>query len=288
MKRRLLEMDVFGLQPLMGNPLAVVMHAEDLDSASMQRIAAWTNFSETTFVLPPTLPGADYLVRIFTPRTELPFAGHPAIGTAVAVLDSGLLGPNRPRLCMQCAAGVLPLRVDVAADGQRIILVRAPSPGVHALPEQQASAVCAALGLRTQQPLWSVNVGARWLVLDAGSQEQVLALRPDFRMLAGLGPAPEVGVTVFGRIPDGQPDAFEVRSFAPADGINEDPACGSGNAAVAAVLLASGALNAGQAYSVRQGRAMQRDARIHVSTDAQGQIEIGGLARCMVKGWLRL
>jgi PhzF family phenazine biosynthesis protein len=289
MPRRLLEMDVFGLAPLLGNPLAVVLDGEGLDCDTMQRFAAWTNFSETTFVLPPSVPDADYQVRIFTPRTELPFAGHPSIGTAFAVLDQGLIPAGRGLLRMQCKAGVLPLRVTADAQNARLIMVRAPAPCVSQLGPSAAANVCAALGLPTQQTVWSVDVGARWIVLDADTQAQVLQIRPDFRALANLtGAQAEVGVTIFGRCERSEFDAFEVRSFAPADGINEDPVCGSGNAAVAAVLLQTRQLQAGQSYSVRQGRACQRDGRVHVAVDASGHIEIGGSARCLVSGSLQL
>lgn len=286
--RRLLEIDVFGLRPLSGNGLAVVLDAGGLDGARMQAFARWTNFSETTFVLPPTAPGADYRIRIFTPRQELPFAGHPSIGTAFAMMWSGGIPARRKSLQQECLAGVVPLRA-IGPVASREYMVRAPAPTLTRLDTDEARALCAALGC-DPRPVQHVRVGAQWLVLELDSAAAVMALKPDFSALAALSnDRGATGVTVFGSHGSSAADRYEVRSFAPADGIDEDPVCGSGNAAVAAYLRAAAHDPAfACAYSVRQGRACGRDGRVRVEIHADGAIEIGGGAALIAEGNVRL
>lgn len=286
-----LQVDVFGLKPLSGNPLAVVLDADDLSTAQMQALARWTNLSETSFLLKPTVPEADYRVRIFTPRTELPFAGHPTIGTAFAARWSGRLAPGKTRLLQECAAGLLPLRLEAGGSPQERLLVRAPQAGVRRLARSSAERITAAVGLAADTPVFHVNVGARWLVAPALSARRVLSLRPDFGALKQLSRRLDgIGLNVYGWQPERSADLLEVRSFAPLDGIDEDPVCGSGNAAVAAVLLRQGELEGqNRHYSARQGRACGRDGRVHVAVDpGSGAIEIGGAASLVIEGRIRL
>jgi PhzF family phenazine biosynthesis protein len=286
---RLLEVDVFGLHPFKGNPLSVVLDADALSSAQMQNIARWFNYSETTFVLKPTVPEADYRVRIFTPRAELPFAGHPSIGTAYVQWHLGRIERSRTRFLQECGAGLLPLQVQAQSE-EPVIFVRVPEPKVRALKAGQARLVTEALGIRQDAPVFHVDVGARWLVSSAQSAKRVLALKPNMAALALASKRLDaVGVNVYGWHGAGA-DAIEVRSFAPADGIDEDPVCGSGNASVAAVLHAlDETQELGFAYSARQGTAVGADGRVHLKIEPEtSSIQIGGTARILVEGDLRL
>ncbi len=285
------QVDVFTSEPMRGNPLAVVLDAEGLDDATMQRIAAWTNLSETTFVLPPTEPGADYRVRIFTPRSELAFAGHPSVGTAHALLEAERVAA-KTELVQQCGAGLLPLRVE--GDGAtRRIFVRAPQATLHAPERALAAAAGDALAAPGTVALArAVDLGLRWLVCDLDRAERVRALRPDFDAVARLTRARDaVGLCVFGRGDERDaPCALVVRAFCPADGIAEDPVTGSANAAIAAHLWASGALAAiGHRYGASQGRELGRDGRVEVCVDeASGAVEIGGASLTCIDGTLAL
>lgn len=267
------QVDVFTARPFHGNPVAVVIGAEALDVAQMQRIAHWTNLSETTFLLRPTQPGADYRLRIFTPRQELPFAGHPTIGSAHAALESGFARARNGRLKQECGAGIL----ELAREGDRIY-VRAPRPQVS---PAAASLFGAARALR-------VDVGPVWIVVDLGDAAQVDGLSPDMAAIAELSNSLRAtGVTVFGRTGNAE-QPLHVRSFAPAHGIPEDPVCGSGNISVAAFLRETGLLrDFGACYTARQGMQVGRDGRVQVRVHADA-IEIGGEAVTCVDGTIRL
>ncbi|MBS7456701.1 PhzF family phenazine biosynthesis protein [Coralloluteibacterium stylophorae] len=285
------QVDVFPQVAFGGNPVAVILDGSGLDGCAMQAIARWTNLSETTFVLPATTPAASYRVRIFTPRRELPFAGHPSVGTAHAVLEAGLAEAVDGALVQECAAGLLPVRVEEDAP-QRRILVRAPAARLAPLPEPDAGLLLAALGADagaavTARPA-AVDVGPVWLVLQLGDAARVRALEPDLAALAALSDATgAVGITVFGAEPDDAPDRYAVRSFCPADGIDEDPVCGSGNAAVGAWLHAAGAAGDG-AWTSSQGRECGRDGRVAVRIDADDRVWIGGGATTRIEGRIAL
>jgi PhzF family phenazine biosynthesis protein len=282
---RFKQVDVFTRQPFMGNPVAVVIGAEALDTATMQRIAAWTNLSETTFVLPSER--ADYRLRIFTPRRELGFAGHPVIGSAHAVLESGYAAARGAILRQECAAGIFDLSIDQSAEGRRIF-VRPPGPKIAAL--DGTGALADALGRKSAAlpPALVIETGPKWIVVDLGSAENVAAVEPDLNAIANLSAAAgATGVTIFGRARDGIA-ALHVRSFAPGDGIAEDPVCGSGNAAVGAYLRRAGELAAyGSTYTARQGMNLGRDGRISVRVDDAG-VEIGGEAVTSVDGAIKV
>jgi PhzF family phenazine biosynthesis protein len=286
---RLLTVDVFTERALLGNPVAVVLGADDLSPADMQRIAAWTNLSETTFVLRPTVSGADYRLRIFTPRAELPFAGHPTVGSAHAVLEAGLVPGDAPALTQECAAGLVPIRVE--RDGPvRRLFVRVPRAAVRPAPAVDAAAVARALGAPAADALpLVIDVGAVWLVAALAGEETVRALRPDAGAVADLSRAlGTVGCTVFA--PSAGGGGLVVRSFAPLAGVVEDPVCGSGNAAVAAYLVTTDGLGrVGSAWVASQGREVGRDGAVLVRvSDAGRAIEIGGCALTVVDGRLQL
>ena len=284
------QVDVFTAAPFRGNPVAVVFGADGLDEAAMQGLAAWTNLSETTFVLAPTVPGADYRLRIFTPRQELPFAGHPSVGTAHAALEAGWAHAHDDRLVQECAAGLLNIRVVREANRQRLF-VRVPEPHLVSGDLMLTHALGRALGtpLRSNPEPRPIDVGPTWIIADLEDASLVNALEPDMAALATLCRERDaVGVTVFGRSTiDGV--ALEARSFAPADGIPEDPVCGSGNAAVGAYLYANDMLpRGGVTFVVAQGCRVGRDGRVHVAVDPDGGIEIGGEAVTCVDGTIRL
>ena len=280
--REFAQIDVFACRPFGGNPVAVVLEAEGLDGAEMQRIAHWTNLSETTFVLPPETSGGSYRVRIFTPRQELPFAGHPSIGTAHAVLEAGLAAPNAEgQLIQECAAGRLPLRLRGEGAG-RELFVRLPEPRIAPLAGAEQTQLEDALKAPLT-PAAAVNVGPVWIVAGLASGEAVRALQPDFAALARLSLATgAVGVCVYGSDASGEADLV-VRSFVPADGIPEDPVCGSGNGAIGAYLQARDALPA-LSYSSSQGRECGHDGRVRVEVDPEGRLWIGGQARTCIRG----
>jgi PhzF family phenazine biosynthesis protein len=252
----------------------------------MQRIANWTNLSETTFVLPPTAAAADYRVRIFTPRQELPFAGHPSVGTAHAMIEAGLAVPRDGALSMECAAGVLPLRVD-GAGATRRIFVRAPAARFADPEITQIVALSKALHVPiTQHPApRNVSVGPTWTVVDLEDEATVRSLEPDLGRLAEFSREHDsVGVAVFGRSPD-PVLPWVVRCFAPADGIPEDPVTGSGQAAIASFLRANALLPPGAvSYTASQGREVGRDGIVLVHVGADDRVDIGGQSVTCVDG----
>lgn len=276
-----LQLDVFAPRVLEGNPLAVILGADGLDTATMQRIARWTNLSETTFLLEPTRPGADYRVRIFTPRQELPFAGHPSVGSAYAAIEAGRV-PERASLVQECAAGLLP--VTVVGDGAtRTIHVQAPHASITAADASLRAIFGAALGLaKVAADAYCIDNGPRWIVGELEDAQAVRTLVPDLAAIESICLAHRaVGVSVFGREAGGDA-AMAVRAFCPADGIPEDPVTGSANAAIGALLHATGGLaRYGNAYVASQGREVGRDGRVEVRVDgAAGIVSIGG--RCAV------
>jgi PhzF family phenazine biosynthesis protein len=285
------QVDVFSDRPYFGNPVAVVLDADGVDEAQMQRIAAWTNLSETTFVCQPSTPEADYRLRIFSPAGELPFAGHPTLGSAHAVLESGFVASDRTALCQECAAGILPLRIEGTGD-QRRIYVSVPTTKIRRECTAGGEAVGAVLGapVMTDPAPLAIDVGPVWLVAAMDGRDAVRGLRPDMAAMAGLSRELNVmGVTVFSLVPD-EDVAAHVRTFAPAAGIMEDPVCGSANATIAAYLAQTGLLaRTGSAYAVSQGTEMGRDGRVLVRVDDGGRsIEIGGCAVTAIDGRIRI
>ncbi|MFM7425582.1 MAG: PhzF family phenazine biosynthesis protein [Elainella sp.] len=301
---RFQQVDVFTQIPFRGNPVAVVLEAEGLTDQEMQQIAAWTNLSETTFVLPPSDPTADYRLRIFTPKQELPFAGHPTLGSAHAVLESGLVAV-KPVLRQECAAGIIPISVEASPQGRRIFAA-APPASVSSLDNDVLELLSEALEPVAPPPL-RIDVGAVWIVANLGKAEAVAALTPNLSLISQISEMTQAtGVTVFGQ--SAEPDAglfppsptasppaqmqtqmqaqMQVRSFAPLHGIAEDPVCGSGNVSVAAFLLHSELLDHyGVVYTARQGMQVGRDGQIFMRVQDQ-QIEFGGHAVTCIAGQL--
>jgi len=281
MLRRYAVVDVFSERRLLGNPVAVVLDADGLDTDAMQAIARWTNLSETTFLLPPTVSGASYRLRIFTPVSELPFAGHPTLGSAHAAVTEGLVTHTGAgsSLMQECGAGLVP----VQAEASQRYRLRLPEARCTPLDAADRAALEAALGGPTDAavPLQIIDVGPRWVVGALADPAALLALRPDMTRLAAFERARDVtGCTLFAEGDDG----IEVRSFAPSDGVPEDPVCGSGNGAVAVLRRALGRLTPGSAYVARQGRCVGRDGRVELSLDAAAAIWVGGACVTTVRG----
>jgi PhzF family phenazine biosynthesis protein len=282
--------DVFTDRPFYGNPVAVVLGADDLDEQKMQRIAAWTNLSETTFVLRPT-GEADYRLRIFSPTGELPFAGHPTIGSAHAVLESGFVVPDSPALRQECAAGILPLTVE-GSGSNREIFVRAPATKIIRDCSGLSDTIAAALGgpvVANPAPM-AIDVGPIWLVTYMESTESIRRLQPDMGAVAQLSRDLGLsGITVFSLDPD-LDAAAHVRTFAPAMGINEDPVCGSATATIAAYLSETGLIReTGDSYVVSQGTELGRDGHISVRVEDGGRsIVFGGCAVTAIDGRIEI
>jgi PhzF family phenazine biosynthesis protein len=276
------QVDVFTAVPFKGNPVAVVLDGDELSSAQMQSIAAWTNLSETTFVCTPTDQRADYRLRIFTPKRELPFAGHPTIGSAHAVLRHGLKPRAEGHLVQECGKGL----VDIKIDGERLFLAL-PEPQFREPTSPQVAAVAEGLGVTTAdiQRAAIIDVGPVWFTVQLASGDVVMALAPDMGKLAALNPIGITGVNVFGLYPRGGSADIEVRSFAPGDGVPEDPVCGSGNGCVAALVRRDGVLKT-QTYVASQGRCLGRDGQVTVRFDTS-TIWLGGHAVTCVEGSLQ-
>jgi PhzF family phenazine biosynthesis protein len=264
MQRPFAQVDVFTTTAYAGNPVAVVLDAAGLDDEEMRRFARWTNLSETTFVLPPSAPGADYRVRIFTPVLELPFAGHPTLGTCHAWLGAGGAPKAADRIVQECAAGLIPVRRTESG------LAFAAPPLLRSGPaeEELVERIASIIGIPRGEILaaeW-VDNGPGWVAVMLASAEAVLAVEPAFS---------ELDLGLVGPCPEGSPEAFEVRAFFPKDGVAvEDPVTGSLNASLAQWLLGSGRATA--PYVARQGTVLGRSGRVHVTADADGAIWVGG------------
>jgi PhzF family phenazine biosynthesis protein len=268
--------DAFTTVAYMGNPVAVVADAEGLTTEQMQRFAHWTNLSETTFVLPPQNPQADYRVRIFTPVLELPFAGHPTLGTCHAWLEGGGRPAGDGRIVQECAAGLVPL----TRTGDRLAFAAPPLVRSGPVAAEELAHVAATMNIDPAAIVaaeWADN-GPGWIALLLESAEAVLAVRPG---------AVDHDVGLVGPHPAGAPEAFELRAFFPKDGATvEDPVTGSLNASVAQWLVRTG--RAAPPYVASQGSALGRAGRIHITADADGQIWVGGGTVTCVSGEVAL
>lgn len=273
------QIDVFSSEPLKGNPLAVVFDADPLSEAQMAAFSNWTNLSETTFILEPRDPRADYRLRIFTTLSELPFAGHPTLGSCHAWLEAGGV-PKGEEIVQECAVGLVRIR----RRGADLAFLAPPllksGPVEAGLLEQ----VRLGLGLAPEaivEAQW-VDNGAGWLAVLLAERDQVLDLQPDYARLKGLA----VGVIApWNPERDGDAAQFEVRAFISGDGMPEDPATGSLNAGIAQWLLGAG--RAPERYVVSQGLSMGRAGRIQVERIGD-EIWIGGAAVTCIEGSLRL
>ncbi len=275
--RRFAQVDVFTATPLKGNALAVVIDGAGLSDDEMAAFARWTNLSETTFLLPPTVPEADYRVRIFTPGGELPFAGHPTLGSAHAFLASGGDAKKPGEVVQQCAIGL----VRVKRDGARLAFAAPPLKRSGPVDDATRAQVLASLRIAPEALLdlvWCDN-GPGWLAARLPDAASVLALQPDFTAMLPL----KVGVV--GAYPEGSECQFEVRAFVPDLGIPEDPVTGSLNAGLALWLQQAGL--AGDRYVAAQGAALGRAGRVHVTRDAEATW-IGGDVTPLIHGQVRL
>lgn len=284
-KRRFMQLDVFSHLPTKGNPLAVVIDGDGLDEATMRAFARWTNLSETAFLLPPTVAEADYRVRIFTPRRELPFAGHPSVGSACVAIEAGLVDSGKTRLIQQCAAGLLPVNVE-RSGAERVIHVQAPAARIHGVSADLRQAIAQAIHLAPADV--SINLvdnGPHWWVCDMGDAARVRALKPDLPAIAALTEQHGViGLSVFGQEQGGSAK-MAVRAFCPADDMPEDPVTGSVNAGIMALLAERGDRRFGFDYVASQGREVGRDGYVHVKRDtASGAITIGGRCALVIRG----
>ncbi|MBC7437315.1 MAG: PhzF family phenazine biosynthesis protein [Bdellovibrionales bacterium] len=285
-QRKFKQVDVFTATPYLGNPLAVVLDGAGLSTQEMQHFTNWTNLSEATFLLPPTRDDADYQVRIFCPGRELPFAGHPTLGSCHAWLEAG--GQPKGEYVMQeCGIGLVKLR----RDGQRLAFAAPPLIKSGPLPEDDVALIARGLGIERKdiiQHAWCDN-GPNWRGVMLASAAQVLALKPDAAILAGLdigvvGPRGKVGVV--GEKDAADDCAFEVRAFFPGNGaMTEDPVTGSLNAALAQWLIGAGL--APPEYIASQGTALGRAGRVHVQQQGQ-DIWIGGASVTCVDGSVSL
>ncbi|MDY0106918.1 MAG: PhzF family phenazine biosynthesis protein [Giesbergeria sp.] len=284
------QVDVFTATPYLGNPLAVVLDGEGLSPDAMQQFTNWTNLSEATFVLPPSpegrAAGADYRVRIFSPGRELPFAGHPTLGTCHAWLQAGGRPRTAGRIVQECGVGLVPLR----QDGDRLAFAAPPLIQSGPLAEDDVALIARGLGVARSDILhhaWCDN-GPRWRGVMLRNAAQVLALQPDGAILAGLdvgvvGPRGKVGVVGSS---DAEGIAFEVRAFFPGQsGLAEDPVTGSLNAALAQWLIGAGL--APTRYVASQGTALGRAGRVHVEQDG-ADVWVGGHSVTCIRGTVQL
>ena len=269
------QLDVFTAQALRGNPLAVVHDAGRLSDDTMAAFARWTNLSETTFLLPPTNPQADYRVRIFTPGGELPFAGHPTLGSCQAWLWAGGQPRHADEVVQECGVGL----VRVRRDGQRLAFAAPPLRRTGPLDPVLRENLRVALGVQPQDiesDQW-VDNGPGWCALMLSSAERVLSIKPDMAALSALN----AKLGVVGAQPAGHDTRFEVRAFVPTLGVGEDPVTGSLNAGLAQWLIGAGLAPAH--YVASQGTVLGRQGRVYV--DQVGDtIWIGGQVAACVDG----
>ncbi len=273
---RFSQVDVFGASPLRGNPLAVVHDADDLSDEQLQRFAHWAGLSETTFLLRPTEPGADYRVRIFTTERELPFAGHPTLGSAAAWLVAGGLPADPDRVVQQCGAGQIPLR----SDGRLLAFAAPPLTRYEPLDDDLRARIVNGLGLDGAAVLdasWLVN-GPEWIGIRLDSVDHLRTIRVD-PALAGL----DLGLVA--PTPSGSGTDFEVRALLPGGTPAEDPVTGSLHAGLARWLIDTGV--ASKRYVASQGREVGADGRVSITEDPDG-LWVGGAARVVISGDVRL
>jgi len=282
MRRRFVQVDVFGESPFLGNPLAVVLDADGIDDEAMAATARWTNLSETTFVVPTTTEAADYRVRIWTPFGELPFAGHPTLGTCWAWHSNGGVSKQPNVTVQQCGAGLITVR----SDGDRLAFAAPPLVRSGPPEPELVAEVVDAMGLDpsdVEDSQW-VDNGPGWLALLLRSADAVRAARPR-RVPTKVGLAGLVGLVA--REATGASADIEVRAFFPKDGVvAEDPVTGSLNASLGQWLIGSGRL--GSEYVASQGSALGRAGRVYVSKDADGQVWVGGTIRTLIEGRIEM
>lgn len=277
-ERGFYQLDVFGTQPFSGNPLAVVVDAENLTTQQMKEISTWTNLSECTFLLPPTTPEADYRVRIFSLDHEIPFAGHPTLGTARAWLEAGNQPQHEGLIAQECEVGLVPVRYS----GENLAFAAPPLMRSGPIDDELRAQLAAVLGIAAEDvddAAWIDN-GPGWVGILLGSAEETLSLRPDSSR------SPESGnlhIGVIGPYPPGSEHAFEIRGFFTdiSGQIREDPVTGSLNASAAQWMVDT--KRAQPPYTVHQGTAIHRSGRISVQSD-QTKLWVGGTTTVVIRG----
>lgn len=280
MGRRFRQVDVFGESSCTGNPVAVLLDVEGLSDEALRRFSVWSNLSECTFVLPPTVPGADYRVRIFSLNTELPFAGHPTLGTARAWLDAGGVPADPGVVVQECGAGLVPVRID----DDRLAFAAPPRLRSGPVDPDTVTALVEILGIEREQVVdaeWLDN-GPGWVGLLLDHARTVLDLHPDASAHPGRWDIGVIGVH-----DPGSEALLELRAFftegeAP---LREDPVTGSLNAAAAEWLIAAGRVQA--PYVAAQGTAMSRQGRVHISSEDE-VVWVGGRAEVILSGFAAL
>jgi PhzF family phenazine biosynthesis protein len=278
MDRAFAQVDVFSSRALKGNPVAVVLDGEGLTDDQMQQLARWTNLSETTFVLPATEPDADYRLRIFTPGGELPFAGHPTLGSAHAWLENGGTPRHMDRVVQQCQAGL----VTVLRNEGMLSFAAPPTVRTGPIDDSEVDLIAAAFKIdraRIIDHQW-VDNGPGWAVVRLSTAQEVLDLEPDLTVI------PQAMVGAIGAYPEGSEHQFEMRTFAPKVGVAEDPVCGSMNASVGQWLTAGGTVSG--SYRVSQGAALGREGSIEITADTEGIVWVGGATRTIIRGVIEL
>jgi PhzF family phenazine biosynthesis protein len=283
MRRRFQQVDVFSPVPFLGNPLAVVVDGDGLTTEQMQQFARWTNLSETTFLLPPTSPDADYRVRIFTLARELPFAGHPTLGSCHAWLAAGGVPRDEGRIVQECGAGLIPIRRTEHG------LAFAAPPLIRTGPVEEPflGVLADVLGIPEAQIVdarWADN-GPGWVAVLLQDADAVLALEPDFSRWTGEG---SLDIGIVGPYPPGAECAWEVRAvFSDEQGaMREDPVTGSLNASLAQWLLETGRATA--PYVASQGTRLDRRGRPRIEQDADGTVWVGGATHTCIQGEVEL
>jgi len=284
--RRFLQVDVFADRPGAGNPLAVVLDAQGLDDTTMQAIAKWTRLPETTFVFPATTPDASYGIRMFSPRREVPFAGHPSVGTAHAVMESGIAQPRDGVLVQEGIAGLLPLRVE-GTGPERTIAVRTPRARVMEVASAGDARLREVLGDLSlgELPPALMDGGRRWWLAEVRSEAELRAAKPPWEAITALAHATEsMGLCAFARSDD--PVYFlAVRAWVGAPAQFEDAASGAANATLAAWLASRNALpGIDGRYRISQGREVGHDAIIELFVDEAGEVWSGGRVCSVVSG----
>ncbi|MDX1879610.1 PhzF family phenazine biosynthesis protein [Mycolicibacterium sp. 141076] len=276
--RAFAQVDVFSYHPLKGNPVAVVLDGDGLSDEQMQQLARWTNLSETTFVLPAMEPEADYRLRIFTPGGELPFAGHPTLGSAHAWLENGGTPRREDRVVQECQAGL----VAVLRGEGTLSFAAPPTLRTGPIDDSEVDLIAAAFKIDRERIIdhqW-VDNGPGWAVVRLSTAREVLDLKPDLSVI------PQAMVGAIGAYPEGFEHQFEMRTFAPKVGVAEDPVCGSMNASVGQWLTASGSAPA--SYRVSQGAILGREGTIEITADADGTVWVGGATSTIIRGVVTL
>jgi PhzF family phenazine biosynthesis protein len=289
-RREFWQVDAFTAAPYCGNPAAVVFDAAGLATEAMQAITREMNLSETVFVLPPEDAAADYRVRIFTPRSELPFAGHPTLATAHAMIERGLQPKDRRTIRQQCGMGLVPVEIRDGAAGRNFVMTQG-APTHRPVPVDAGLAArmlgCAPEDVLAEHPVEVVSTGVAWMIAPLRRLTAVAALKPDLSLIETVCREHQaVGITTFAPQAAAADCAIRLRTFAPGDGIVEDPVCGSGNGSVAAYIARH--LRPGEsrfAYRAEQGIEILRPGTVIAEVEGSA-IRIGGQAVTVIQGWL--